>query len=334
MPRLLMLALDAAEPRLVEKWSEEGHLPNLRRLRERGRYGRLGSSARWFAGSQWATFASGVLPSEHGFYAYLGWRPERMTMARPSPEWLPYRAFWRDIGRRGRRVLAFDVPLAYPPAPLDGVEVVNWANHESHGRPLTHPPDVLGALRSRFGPPLRHAELAYPLPLERLRSVADQQSAATEHVSALIRHLLETKEWDLCVACIATAHRAGHKLWDGTGADASPPERRSAAPELRAALRRVYTAVDTAVGEIMEAAGEGTSVLVFSLHGMGVNTSRNELLPEMLRRILADDGPNPGGGAASSARFLAWARAAVPLRWRHAVKHRLPTAVQDRLTAF
>src|SRR5262249_11634395 len=95
------------------------------------------------------------------------------------------------------------------------------------------------------------------------------------------------------------------------------------------ALRQVYIACDATLGRIVEAAGDG-SIMAFSLHGMGAETSRVDALPEMLRRILTGESV-PVGPRQSLLRRL---RNRVPNGWRHAVKHRLPVVIQDRLTAF
>jgi predicted AlkP superfamily phosphohydrolase/phosphomutase len=90
--------------------------------------------------------------------------------------------------------------------------------------------------------------------------------------------------------------------------------------------------VDAAIGRLIEAAGEGVSVIVFSLHGMGENITRADLLPEMLSRVLS--GGPPASAAAGRPGLLKRVRELVPNRWRHGVKQRLPLALQDWLTAF
>ena len=121
--RVLMIGLDAAEPRLVEQWMDEGSLPHLRSLRARGGYGRLASSADWLAGSPWPTFYTGRMPPDHGLYHYLQWRADLMALVRPSPDWLKVRPFWRDLSEAGRHVVAIDVPMTFPPEPFNGVEI-------------------------------------------------------------------------------------------------------------------------------------------------------------------------------------------------------------------
>jgi hypothetical protein len=102
--------------------------------------------------------------------------------------------------------------------------------------------------------------------------------------------------------------------------------------QLQDAVRDVYVATDRAIGGVVEAAGGGTPVLVFSLIGMAHNTSRTDVLPAMLARILARD---PSAAAAhEKLGALKRLRRAVPVAWRHAIKASLPMAIQDRLSTF
>ena len=53
---LLMVGIDAAEITLVSRWIEDGSLPNLRRVRDRGVFMPLKSTADWLGGSPWPSF--------------------------------------------------------------------------------------------------------------------------------------------------------------------------------------------------------------------------------------------------------------------------------------
>ncbi|NIU26395.1 phosphodiesterase, partial [candidate division KSB1 bacterium] len=83
--------------RLIERWINDGTLPNLERLRANGAYGRLASTADWLSGSPWPTFFTGKTPAHHGLYHYKQWRSDIMRHIPPSPEWLPLRPFWRQL---------------------------------------------------------------------------------------------------------------------------------------------------------------------------------------------------------------------------------------------
>ncbi|MGH7571914.1 MAG: alkaline phosphatase family protein [Gemmatimonadota bacterium] len=329
-PPVLLIALDAAEPRLIERWTDDGTLPNLRRLRASGAYGRLASSADWLAGSPWPTFYTGTTPGEHGLYHSLQWRADRMAPIRPSPDWLPLRPFWRDLGGRGCRVVAVDLPMTYPPEPFDGVEISGWATHDLLAPPASHPATLMDWVRREIGPSPITEEVYGPQRPASLLALKNELVGATRQVAVLGETLLRRERWDLFAIGFGATHRGGHKLWDASGAlgRVDPDE----AAALATALREVYAACDAAVGRLVEAAGDRAVVLVSSLHGMGPNTSRVEVLPAMLARILS--GRAPSDDAPARVGGLKRLRGMVPIEWRNAVKSRLPVALQDRLTAF
>jgi predicted AlkP superfamily phosphohydrolase/phosphomutase len=328
MRRVLAIGLDAAEPGLIERWTDDGTLPTLRRLRSAGRYGRLSSSAAHLSGSPWPTFFTGRTPAQHGRYSYLGWRPETMRVARPTAEYLPVTPFWHTLGEQGRRVVAIDIPLTYSPTAFDGIQICNWATHEALDGPATFPAELLGSLRREFGKPGRVEEDFGLLPLERLLAIGAHQCELVDRLGTLAQGLMRRERWDLFLVAFAGTHRGGHKLWDATAVEGAAPGQ---AARLEEALRQIYVRTDRAVGELVDTAGADVSILVFSLHGMGENTSRSELLPEMLRRVLAGSDTAPQRrGSGLTARL----RRRIPVAWRNGVKARLPLALQDRLTAY
>jgi predicted AlkP superfamily phosphohydrolase/phosphomutase len=348
-PRLLMIGLDAGEPRLIEKWTADGSLPNIQRLREAGLYGRMASSAKWMAGSPWPTFFTGTTPADHGLYHYMHWRPEEMTIARPTPDWLPLQPFWESFGPGDPRVVVIDVPTTYAPQPFNGLGISGYATHDRPGAPDSYPSGLMDWVQQEFGPSPIKPEVYGRQPVTSLLKLRDRLNQATESVVNLAESLMTAEDWDLFIVTFGATHSGGHKLWDRTGA-ADEADRDYV--EFDRALKEVYMTCDQAAGRLAAKADENTTIIVFSVHGMGANESRVDLLPEMLDRILNDgeaeglqaegvssskeldpqeSDPQPG---AQKTGLLTRLRMAVPLEWRSNVKSRLPTFLQDRLTAF
>jgi predicted AlkP superfamily phosphohydrolase/phosphomutase len=325
-----MIGIDAAEVSLLQKWMDQGALPNLRSLREKGAFGRLTSTAQWLVGSPWPSFYTGTMPSEHGMYHYLIWRPDRMAHERPSPDWMPLEPFWRHIATADRHVVAVDVPLAYAPRPYPGTEISGWATHEILDLPASHPPELMDWVYRRFGKPPFDNEEAHLLPAKRLVEVRDQCVSTTRLVGELGVALMQEKPWDLYMICFAATHRGGHQLWDRTSmqGEASAEQTRA----LRDALKDVYVACDTAIGKLLEHAGDATTTLIYSLHGMGPNASRSDVLREMLSRVLSRDADS--SRPVTRRGPLDHLRALVPIQLRSWIKNRLPIPLQDRLTLF
>jgi len=328
---VLAIALDAAEWVLIERWARDGTLPNLKRIYERAARGRLESTAPTLAGTPWPSFYTGSYPPDHGFLFHLQWRADRMRHERPSPEWLPMTPFYRRFGDFGKRVVAIDVPISYPATSLNGVEVTSWSTHDKIAPTVSYPPDLMKWINREIGTEPIHIESAGVQRREALLRLRDDLIRSTRREAALCEALMKRGPWDLFIIALGAAHRGGHKLWDRTSVedDMTPEE----AAEYDGALRAVYVACDAAVGRIVEAAGPGVITLVFALHGMQTSSSRFDLTPEMLERILT--GRRESVGAMKPKHpLLQGLRTVVPLEWRTAVKQRLPEALQDGLSLF
>jgi predicted AlkP superfamily phosphohydrolase/phosphomutase len=317
--RVLAIALDSAEPSLVEKWMNDGTLPNLRRLRSNGAYGRLKSSADWLAGSPWPTFYTGTDPAEHGLYETTQWHAERMKHVQTSPEWLPLRPFWREFGENGPRVVSVDLPMTYPPEKFNGIEICGWMTYDSignEGKPTSYPAAEIDRLRDEFRlqPVQITCDKSGVQTVKSLLRMRDQVMRATRNTAKLAETLMAHEKWDLFLAAFASPHRGGHKLWDlsGTIGRSSARDRR----EFSHALRDVYADCDRAVGQLAKAAGDDADILVFSLHGMRANNGRAFLLPRILNSIMharSKPAPQPSEGHSGFQRIRDWGAAWLPL---------------------
>jgi predicted AlkP superfamily phosphohydrolase/phosphomutase len=243
-------------------------------------------------------------------YHYLQWHAQRMTVMGPDSEWLPQRVFWRDAAAAGRRVVAIDMPSVYAPEPINGIDINGWSNADLLAPPSSYPPDVLPWAERTFGRAQLGSEAStiQPRALKRLR---DALIRCTGQTCELALSLMQRESWDLFLVNFTATHRGGHKLWG------------------RDDLRDVYAACDAAVGRLVERASPSTA-LVFSVHGMGPNTSRVHALPQMLEQVLAGRAPTGVRRASVVSRL----RRLVPSGLRSTVKSMLPRRMRDGLTVF
>jgi predicted AlkP superfamily phosphohydrolase/phosphomutase len=144
--------------------------------------------------------------------------------------------------------------------------------------------------------------------------------------SAELAEWLLTRPWSLAIICFAAPHRGGHRLWDRSSIKGPVPEAEGA--EFDGALRDIYIACDTAIGRLV-AAHPKAAVVVFSTHGMMVNTSRVDFLDEMLARVLA--GGEGGERPVSLARRVG---EALPEAWRRALTKAIPAQFRNRLVTL
>jgi predicted AlkP superfamily phosphohydrolase/phosphomutase len=328
MKKLLAILFDAADPALIDQWINDNSLPNLKKLREAGSHGIVSPDSTWLGSLPWLSLYSGKLPSEIDVPSGLVWYPEKMTAERLHTETLDMIPFWRKFHQDGPRSIVLDMPFSPLPLPFHGLEVTGWMTHDSTMSYLqTFPTALKPWLISKYPDAKRISERTGVVSKREFLEIRDSLTHQARKMEELAVTLLHRETWQFCMLCLNEAHFGGHKLWNlsNLSESISDTERN----ELADALRQVYIACDTAIGKILELVDDETNAVVFSLHGMTDNFNNNEILPEMLKRILAENLDLHRG-----AQLLNSLRAAVPIRWRHQLTSRLPMKFRDRLSAF
>ncbi len=318
---LLMIGLDAADPVLVDQWIGEGRLPNLASLRARGTEMRLETAARYLAGSPWPSFFTSQHPTGHGLYADFQWRQERMEFAAPAPDWFEPKPFWRELETK-TDIVIYDVPFVSNARPVPGVEIAGWATHDKLFPATSYPDNLLSEVREQFGAWPMPYEAYGPAPVQDLLTMRDKMLENTRRSAELILHLLQ-RPWRLALVCFSALHHGGHRLFDRSSVRGAVSDEAGLAFDR--SLRDLYEAADQAVGRIAAAHPEA-DLVVFSLHGMMVNTSRADILEGMLTRVLAGD-----AGAERRKSVVRVLGEALPYPLRRAITRRIPRTFQNRL---
>ena len=329
-----MLQFDAASVAVLERLLGEGRLPALAELIRRGRRTELETPAADFAAGAFYTLYSGVELADHGIFYPFQWsageQRARYATAFDAPP-----AVWERLAASGLRTLAIDPYESRPPARDDGIFVCGWGFTDRVVLPRWSRPAGAGrryALRHGRAP--RATEVfGAPRPRE-LLSLREKLVAAPTRIATLAEELLARERFDLAWLTFSAAHLAGHQFWDLSHVDEralDPGARRT----LAGALDDVYVAVDAAFATVLAVLPAGADVIVTSAVGMDVNTSRADLLPEMLTRILGQPAGGEVGAAASpdGAGAIWRLRAALPPRVRGAVANAIPARLALELTA-
>jgi predicted AlkP superfamily phosphohydrolase/phosphomutase len=327
--KVLFIGMDAAEPRLIEKWINDGSLPNLKKLYGNGVYKRTVSTEKIIS-DPWITVYTGANIGEHGFYNDIIWVPETMNSERMHPIDVGAHPFWHKFDDKGPRTIVVDVPMSSQSVSFNGLELYGWANHDVLTPFYTSPPELKANILDRFGPPPFFREKYAPHSGSELIKMKDNLVQATDSAAKLAKYLIENEPWDLFMVVFGATHRGGHKLWDQSCIDSGEDE--ATKKVYSTALKEIYQVCDGAVGELISSVDENTTILVFSPHGMGPNTSRNDILPDMISKIITEKSNT--GEVSQRPKSLSAVRQRIPLAWRDAIKNRLPTRIQDSLTKY
>jgi len=324
---LAVLQFDSPSLAVLDRMLDAGRLPALAGLRERGVWHELETPATHFAAGAFHTLYSGTELADHGlFYPFQWSAPDqrvRYTTAfrAPPPVW----------ERPGGRALAMDPYESRPPlTPPVGTVVSGWQFTDRVVlQPWSSPAGLNTRLETLFGPPAAVEEVfgrSSPRDLLRLRRDLLASSGRAADAAAL---LLAESSYDLTWLTFSAGHVAGHQFFDLSqlpesdgGADAATRR------VLGGALEEIYRSVDAAFDRVLAALPEGADVIVTSPVGMDVNTSRADLLPEMLDAVLS----GVRSEAHTGSGFVWKLRAALPTGLRARVASALPDKVALALT--
>lgn len=299
--KVLALVIDAGDPTLLREWAADGTLPTAGRLLARGLVAETCSVEGVYEGATWPSLYTGVGPGRHGFHRLTQIVPGTYdVVARLPGEFIREEPFWERLSRQGHRVAVLDVPLSGLSQGLNGIQMVEWGSHDAAYGFQTWPPALKGEVLARFG------EHPAPSPCDAIDRSAGgfrlfnaQLLAGVATKRDLTLKYLADDDWNFFIQVFTEAHCAGHQAWHLHDAD-HPDHDPAVAAAAGDPLRKVYVAIDQAIGDILDRVADDTTVFLLGTHSMAHNIGADFLLEEVLMRlgclVRAPTGPGGGGG--------------------------------------
>jgi len=288
-PRVLAIAIDAAESTLIRRLIEQDKMPALKSLLSEGRWLGVKAPAHVGSGSVWPTFMTGGEPSVHGVYGEWCWQPDTMSLSRHQGGGLV--PFWKRLVDEGVTVGVFDLPFMPMLGLRNGFEISEWGPHELfEGQVGVAPEGVRKLVSESPAHALSFCRLDSegPHDLENLTKLASACLAGIKIRGALAKRLIKETQPQFALITFTEIHHASHYLWHTEEPEdevyATEPFRNL--PTIKPSLRDIYREVDHQIGELIESCGKETRVLVFSLHGMQPTHG----IPALLEPILCELG--------------------------------------------
>ena len=132
MNRVLLLGLDGVGFPMLDPAFEAGHMPRLKALLDSGVSGTLTSTVPPYTPPGWTSIFTGVNPGKHGIFGFtLGNAQRNEGLVRLDKVRAP--ALWNAANAEGKKIGLFNIPMTYPPPPVDGWAVSGMLTPESGG---------------------------------------------------------------------------------------------------------------------------------------------------------------------------------------------------------
>jgi predicted AlkP superfamily phosphohydrolase/phosphomutase len=270
-PKLVVIGIDGGDPQVLERRWNEGGLPNLRSLADRGVVSPLGTA--WTKSPViWTTIATGVAPPRHGITDFVVPTPRGDVPVSSDVRRVP--ALWNIASRAGLRVAVLGWWASWPAETVNGVVVSDRAVPPNEG--------VAPRLERRAFPPALDAELDGEIARAREdpRLILPREGAGLrDRTMAHLASRLAREDYDLLMVYFRTPDIVSHSHWKEYEPDAFGGRPPANGLQLDP-VSEVYEQVDQAIGQIVAAAGPDADVLVVSDHGF------RALVPEQVTVVL------------------------------------------------
>jgi predicted AlkP superfamily phosphohydrolase/phosphomutase len=148
MPPTIVIGLDGGNWPLIEQWISEGHLPNFERLVSEGASGVSRSYLPPVTCPNWKCYAAGKNPGKLGVYWWELIDTDERSMTLPDSRDFASPEIWDYLNDAGQRAGVINLPMSYPPRPIDGVMIAGGPR--SRERRYTKPDELQSELEERF----------------------------------------------------------------------------------------------------------------------------------------------------------------------------------------
>jgi predicted AlkP superfamily phosphohydrolase/phosphomutase len=265
--KVLIIGLDGGSFNILKPWMDAGYLPTLKKITHEGVSGILQSSIAPTTVVAWTSFMTGKNPGKHGAYEFFVKRKGSYDEVPVTALSLHEKAFWDILSDQGKRVMILNLPVLYPPRPVNGVAIAGLA--PSGKKDFIYPPSLVDEIEETFGP--------YPLymktPVSAVslldKSIIRFLNECNQNVAykcAVAEYLLEKQPCDLLFLHLWETDRVQHELYDLLD-PRHPRHHRERAERHQSKIIDFYKNVDAHIEQLWQKMGQDTCLFVVSDHG-------------------------------------------------------------------
>jgi predicted AlkP superfamily phosphohydrolase/phosphomutase len=282
MPKTVVIGLDGAAWHLIDPMIAAGVMPRLGALKSGGASGTLTSTVPTYTPPAWTSSVTGVGPGRHGIYGFIEGHAQDENPQLMHSGMIKAATLWEMAAAQGASTGVYNLPLTYPPQPLDGWMVAGMLTpgygekqtgfaypKEIEPRILQWAPEYVLDVNANYERDWRDADLAR----RALDSIRQRER--------VLRGLLEADPVDLLFTVMEAPDRLQHVYYrylDPSDELYDSDEGR----RLRPAVLECFAALDQIVG-LLDDYADGGGVVVCSDHGFtawDVSVHLNALLEQ------------------------------------------------------
>jgi len=265
--KVLIIGLDGATFDVLNPLMDDGRLPRLKEAVESGASGILHSTVPPITPSAWTTFLTGKQPGSHGIIDFERYDVHTNKLSLNSTRCLDHvRNIWQILSDKGYRVGSVNVPMTYPPIPVNGFMVTGFETPGPAAQ-FAYPASLKPEILAKWPDPTLKAKWR--------RKVLGGDKLFAENIDYISRSFHQGAEmtrwcgdkfgWDVLMVVFKLVDNLQHKVWKYI--DPRWSDRR---PQRCEMSKRCFQQMDVAVGNLLDYAKQHDAItLIVSDHGHG-----------------------------------------------------------------
>jgi predicted AlkP superfamily phosphohydrolase/phosphomutase len=271
--KVLIVSLDGATREVLEPLMQQGAMPNLARMAERGTMSGLLSVVPPVTAPAWTSFMTGKQPSKHGVFDFTHFDATDYSWKINNSHHIRSKTLWQLLSDKGKRVIVLNLPYTYPPYEVNGIMVSGWDAPFLDAK-FTYPAALSKEILSSMPDYTENLDLPLsnntPTKSDELfdRFVGKLVGGAQQGCE-LASRFLTSETWDVCMLHLQQTDWMQHNLWVYIEEACRKPESKDARV---VKTRECYKSFDRMLGTLLEKTDSANTVsIVLSDHGFGRN---------------------------------------------------------------
>ena len=252
-PRLVVIGIDGTPYTFMQRMVREGHVPNFARITAEAGFARMNSVYPTVSSVAWSCYMTGVNPARHGIFGFVDRQPGSYDTTIPNAQQMTAKTLWEMLSEAGKRVIVINVPVTYPPRPVNGILIGCFLSPRLER--AVYPPEKVSLIQS----------LGYRIDTDPwlARESKDKLFGDVEDCLARRRetllYLMDHEPWDFFQCHLMETDRLYHFSWEQYERDD---------PTYSPLFYQVIHHIDDLLGEVLKRVEEaGAELMILSDHG-------------------------------------------------------------------
>ena len=210
---------------------------------------------------------TGKNPGKHGLYDWIYRHKDSYDVSPVTAKHCQEPALWEVLSHYGQRVCVLNVPMTFPPKPINGL-MISGMPAPSKRITITYPTQLLSEIEEKVGEYYLYPDAGQAYSDSGVDAFLDRLYRTTDTRLNVMAYLRNLEDWDFFMVVFNGTDTVQHAMWKYMSPN-HPLHDPAKFEKYGQAILEYFQYVDRALGKILEKLGSETVLMLMSDHGFG-----------------------------------------------------------------